>query len=85
MPHDEFEIVGCHTVGMLVQTYAESDPDVSFVAYHAVHPLERRIAVKIATHRGSVSDALGRVMHAVHRDIDRVLDALREGPEEMLD
>ena len=72
MPHAEFELATDHSVGMLLQTYLEADPDVTFVAYHALHPLERRIALRVATSSQSVGDALRRAVAAVRADLARV-------------
>ena len=72
MPHAEMEFDACHTMGMLLQEYGEKDVDVSFIAYRVVHPLERRVSLKVATLEGKVSDALKRVIQSILDDLQKL-------------
>ena len=72
MPHDEREYTGCHTLGNLLQTYLLSDPDVSFASYAVPTPMEQRVVLKIATHTGSITDAIARARSRICDDLLRV-------------
>ena len=72
MPHAEFDLETCHTIGNLLQTYALEDEDVSFFSCHGVHPLERKVTIKIATHEGAISTVLDRVVRRIDQELARV-------------
>ena len=62
----------CHTLGGVLQEYCHEDHDINFVAYRVLHPLERRVGLKIATENGTIEDALTRVLGHIRRDLVRM-------------
>ena len=62
MPHAEFTFCGCHTLGMLLQTYAQRDEDVSFVAYKVE---EGTVHLKVATCTEDVPSVMRRVVGVI--------------------
>jgi len=74
MPNAEIEFEACHTIGMLLQSYGEMNPDITFIAYRVVHPLEKRVSLKIAT-RESVS--VHNALKSVQRHVKEHIAAIR--------
>lgn len=73
MPHAEFEFPGCHTIGMLLQTYAERDPEVAFVAYSAS---DGQVTLKVATRSEPVRETLARVCGHIDAALTEVVTEL---------
>ena len=69
--HVDITVNGTHTIGMIIQKYAESFDDVMFMSYNQVHPLEKRINIKLAS-----PDLLGtvtKIFSAIVEDIDSIM------------
>lgn len=69
MPHAEITFRGCHTLGMLLQSYAQRDAEVTFVAYKVE---EGMVHVKVATCTEEVPVVMKRILGT----IDGALEAL---------
>ena len=75
MPHAELVLDDfCHTLGALMQEYCLQDDDVGFAAYRVLHPLERRVSLKVSTIEGSVEAALARATGRIRADLRRIRD-----------
>ena len=78
MPNAEIEFEGCHTIGMLLQSYGEASPDITFISYRVVHPLERKVSLKVATREPvSVQEAIKSVQRKIQEDIENIRLGLR--------
>mgnify|MGYP002879817433 CR=1 FL=1 len=69
MPHAEVTFRGCHTLGMLLQSYAQKDAEVAFVAYKVE---EAMVHLKVATCTEEVPVVMKRILGT----IDSALAAL---------
>lgn len=69
MPSETFVFEEDHTLGMLIQSYCER-LEAPFVSYRKLHPLERRIEVKLSAEdpRGLLKQA----MQAILDDLGRI-------------